>query len=45
MLMSGVDGFMVGGYLTTSGRSVEDDLRMVEDAGFTVKTEYDEHGG
>lgn len=35
-LISGLDGMMVGGYLTTSGRSVEDDLKMIADAGFEV---------
>jgi biotin synthase len=37
LLVSGVDGLMVGGYLTTSGRNVEDDLQMIADAGLTVE--------
>jgi biotin synthase len=37
-LAAGADGLMVGGYLTTKGRAVEDDLRMIEDAGFTIIT-------
>lgn len=37
-LVAGADGLMVGGYLTTSGRQVEDDWRMIEDAGFFVDT-------
>jgi biotin synthase len=35
-LLSGADGLMVGGYLTTKGRAVADDLKMISDAGFTV---------
>lgn len=31
-LAAGADGVIVGGYLTTRGRGVEDDLRMVEQA-------------
>jgi len=30
-LLSGINGLMVGDYLTTSGRSVEDDLQMLQD--------------
>jgi len=33
MLLAGADGLMVGGYLTTSGRSVADDLAMIRDVG------------
>ena len=36
LLISGADGLMVGGYLTTKGRSVSDDIRMVLDAGFEL---------
>jgi biotin synthase len=35
-LISGADGLMVGGYLTTAGRNVDDDLKMIADAGFHV---------
>jgi len=35
-LRAGANGMIIGGYLTTSGRSVEDDLRMVRQAGFEV---------
>ena len=35
-LICGADGLMVGGYLTTKGRAVEDDLKMIADAGFQV---------
>jgi len=36
LLMAGADGLMVGNYLTTAGRSVHDDLRMIADAGLTL---------
>ncbi|MCP4601313.1 MAG: biotin synthase BioB [Proteobacteria bacterium] len=39
ILISGADGLMVGGYLTTAGRNVKDDLKMVADAGFVLDTE------
>ena len=29
--LAGVSGMIVGGYLTTPGRSVEEDFRMMED--------------
>ena len=32
-LLSGVNGLLVGNYLTTEGRSVEDDLQMIDDLG------------
>ena len=35
-LICGADGMMVGGYLTTRGRAVDDDLKMIADAGFKV---------
>ncbi|MCL5123824.1 MAG: biotin synthase BioB [Deltaproteobacteria bacterium] len=35
-LRSGANGMIIGGYLTTGGRSVEDDLRMVKQAGFQI---------
>jgi len=35
-LRSGANGMIIGGYLTTAGRSVEDDLRMVRQAGFDI---------
>ena len=38
-LISGADGLMVGGYLTTAGRDVETDLRMIRDAGFEIEVE------
>lgn len=37
ILLAGADGIMVGGYLTTGGRTVADDLRMIEDAGLTIR--------
>jgi biotin synthase len=33
---AGADGFLIGNYLTTSGREPEDDLKMVNDLGFKV---------
>ncbi len=33
-LRAGANGMIIGGYLTTSGRSVEEDLQMVRQAGF-----------
>ena len=36
LLFAGADALMVGGYLTTRGRSVQTDLSMIADAGFTV---------
>ncbi|MFO7820334.1 MAG: biotin synthase BioB [Halanaerobacter sp.] len=34
-LLAGVNGLLVGNYLTTTGRSVEDDLEMINDLGLT----------
>ncbi len=34
LLPAGASGLMVGGYLTTGGRPVEEDLRMIADSGF-----------
>ncbi len=33
---SGANGMIIGGYLTTKGRSVEQDLQMVKDLGFEL---------
>ncbi|MFH1479448.1 MAG: biotin synthase BioB [Candidatus Omnitrophota bacterium] len=35
--MAGANGMIIGGYLTTKGRSVEEDLKMVKDLGFKTK--------
>jgi biotin synthase len=35
-LRSGANGMIIGGYLTTGGRAVEDDLRMLRQAGFVM---------
>ncbi len=35
-LRSGANGVIIGGYLTTSGRSVDDDVRMIRDAGYVI---------
>ena len=36
LFSAGADGLMVGNYLTTQGRSLEDDLKMVAEAGLIV---------
>lgn len=36
-LRAGANGMIIGGYLTTAGRSVETDLKMVRDAGYSIK--------
>jgi len=33
---AGANGMMIGGYLTTSGRAIEDDLRMIHDLGLEI---------
>jgi biotin synthase len=38
ILLAGADGLMVGGYLTTGGRTVADDLQMVGDAGLELSS-------
>ena len=35
---AGASGMMIGNYLTTAGRPVEDDLRMIEDLGLGVRS-------
>ncbi|UDQ97419.1 biotin synthase BioB [Lentisphaerota bacterium WC36G] len=37
LFAAGVDSIMIGSYLTTSGRSVEDDIQMIKDGGLKVK--------
>ena len=34
-LMAGLNGMMVGNYLTTTGRSITEDLQMLDDMGFS----------
>jgi biotin synthase len=36
-LRSGANGMIIGGYLTTTGRSVEEDWKMVKQAGFAAE--------
>ena len=36
-LLAGVNGLLVGNYLTTEGRSIEDDLKMIDDLGLSKK--------
>jgi biotin synthase len=35
--LAGVTGMIVGGYLTTPGRGVEEDLRLIDDLGLSLK--------
>ncbi len=37
IFMAGASGVMIGDYLTTQGRSVEDDLQMLRDLGVTIR--------
>jgi biotin synthase len=37
IFMAGASGIMIGDYLTTKGRQVEDDLQMLEDLGLRVR--------
>jgi len=37
---AGANAMMVGSYLTTSGRSITDDLQMIKDAGMTLQTKH-----
>ena len=36
-LLAGANGLIVGNYLTTPGRSAEDDFRMIKDSGFKLR--------
>jgi biotin synthase len=36
-LLAGANGLILGNYLTTLGRSTEDDLTMIRDLGFDLK--------
>ena len=38
LVTSGVSGLMIGGYLTTPGRSTQEDLAMIRDLGLTPDT-------
>ncbi len=38
--LAGVTGMIVGGYLTTSGRSVEEDFQMIDDLGLRFDERY-----
>ena len=35
-LRSGANGMIIGGYLTTTGRSLEADLKLIRQAGFSL---------
>jgi biotin synthase len=39
-LLAGANGLIVGNYLTTAGRSPEDDLAMLQDLGFEIRDSY-----
>lgn len=39
-LQGGANGMIIGGYLTTSGNSVEEDLKMLKRAGYQVETKH-----
>jgi len=36
IFFAGADGVMIGNYLVTSGRNIEQDFRMFKDIGFTT---------
>ena len=36
MFLAGADSFLIGNYLTTCGRTPEEDLQMVRDLGLTI---------
>lgn len=36
IFLAGADGFLLGNYLTTSGRDPEDDIRMIKDMGLEI---------
>ena len=44
LLLAGADGIMVGGYLTTRGRTIADDLQMIRDAGLRLTSRVDGSG-
>ncbi len=36
IFLAGANGIMIGDYLTTKGRNIEDDIRMIEDLGLKI---------
>ena len=44
-LRGGANGFVVGGYLTTGGNPLQEDLAMLENAGFSMKAHHHEPCG
>jgi biotin synthase len=40
-LLAGANGLIVGNYLTTPGRSAEDDLAMIRDLGFNIHSPHE----
>ncbi len=45
ILLAGVDGIMIGNYLTTAGRTVSDDLQMIRDVGLIPELPADSKAG
>lgn len=43
IFMAGASGVMIGDYLTTQGREVEDDLQMLRDLGVTIRGDTQQH--
>ncbi len=43
IFFAGANGMLIGNYLITSGRSVEDDLKMIDDLGLTRKAHCVSH--
>ena len=37
---AGANALMIGSYLTTTGRNIDDDIRMIEDAGMELVREW-----
>lgn len=44
-LMSGINGMLIGGYLTTGGRDYADDIKMIRDLGLTPLSAKDKTSG
>jgi biotin synthase len=36
MFIAGIDAAMVGNYLTTKGRTIREDIQMINDLGLTI---------
>jgi len=42
IFFAGANGVMIGDYLTTKGRNIEDDIKMIEDLGLSIEGNKDE---